>query len=301
MKTVRPITINASVLTSTSVPQVEALWSSGTTYSLGQAVYVIVGNVRQRFVSAQGSNLNHNPATDDGTWWTDEGPTNAWAMFDDTSTTVTSDADDIEVVLALPAGERADVVYLAGLTGVSVRVRVTDPLAGPVYDQTHSLADVSGVASWPDWLWLPLAFKTELLVSDLPNGAGSTLTVTINHPGETATCGTLVCGQRRTLGDTAWDAEIEIRDYSRWIENDFGDRVLVEGAYRKLMNATAILPNTALESVVRELISGRAQARLYIADERYTPLVIFGTARWKTRLDGPPDISRCDLTVEGNS
>lgn len=302
MKTVRPISIRGAVLDASSVAVSEADWNSGTTYSLAAPVKATASDaLLHRYVSAQGSNTNHNPVTDDGTWWTDEGPVNRWAMFDDTSTTATTDADEIEVTLALPAGERMDVVYLAGLDAETVRIQIEDALAGPVHDETYSLAEVGAITSWHAWFFEPVERKSELLVGDLPNGAGAEVTVTIGHPGDTAACGNLVLGFRRALGDTAWGVETEIRDYSRWIENDFGDRVLVEGAYRKLMSATALLANVIKDAVERELTGARAQVRLYIADETYTSLTVFGTARWKTAMDGAPDVSRCVLQVEGNT
>lgn len=42
-------------------------WDSGTTYALNDPV---IGSNQATYRSAQNTNLNHNPVTDDGTWWT---------------------------------------------------------------------------------------------------------------------------------------------------------------------------------------------------------------------------------------
>jgi len=43
-----------------------AAWLSGTTYGSGDVAY---GTDFKTYRSAQGSNTNHNPVGDDGTWW----------------------------------------------------------------------------------------------------------------------------------------------------------------------------------------------------------------------------------------
>ncbi|WP_337186577.1 hypothetical protein [Phenylobacterium sp.] len=296
-----PVAVDPDALVATSVVDVEAAWSALTTYSAGQAVYRVLGNVHQRFVSAQGSNTNHVPEDDDGTWWIDEGPTNAWAMFDDTTTTVTSDPDAIEVEIEVPATDRVDTIWLAALGAETVRVRVDDPIEGPIYDETFSLADPGSVLDWFAYFYDDVQFRQELLVTDLPNGAGSTLTVTVARPGDDAECGQLLLGQRAPIGQTRWGVRTEIRDYTRWLENDFGDRVLVKGAYRKLISAEFILENRLKDAVERELTAARGEPRLYVADEDYTTLAAFGTAKWAVEMSLPPDLSLCSIQIESNT
>ena len=43
-----------------------ALWLSGTTYDQGDGA---IGSNGYTYISLQGSNINHDPTTDDGTWW----------------------------------------------------------------------------------------------------------------------------------------------------------------------------------------------------------------------------------------
>jgi hypothetical protein len=299
MHLVRPIAIDTTTLTSSSVAETEAAWNSGTTYALDAAVYRVIDGIHQRFVSKQNGNTNKTPETEP-TWWSNPGPTNRWAMFDNTISTQTSDADEIEVVVEAPEFERLDTLYLAGLEGLSVRVRVVDPAEGLVHDETYSLVDMSGVGDWFEWFFEPISYLPELLLVDLPYGAGSTVTVNIYNAGGTARCGAMVIGYRKRLGNTEWGVKTEIRDYSKFIEDDFGNRDLFEGAYRKLANCTVLLENRFKDAVERELTGCRAKVRLYILDENYTTLALLGTARWAVEMSRPPSLSLCSLQIESN-
>ena len=287
---VRPLVYSDAVLTATNVTEAETLWSAAATYALDAAVYLIEDGVHQRYVSLAGSNLNKPPATSP-TWWRSEGATNRWAMFDASSSSGTSRATSIDVTLTLPASERADTLYLQGLDARTVRVQVTDPLAGAVYDQTFSLADPGIITDWYAWMFEPVVFKTELLVTGLPNGAGSVITVTITSTGGTAVCGNAVVGQRQFIGLTRWGAKTEIRDYSVFDDDAFGNRVFIPRAYRRLTSAEILIENRVKDSVEDLLAAARASVRLYIFDEDYRSLNVLGTARWSGGMDLAPTYS----------
>lgn len=297
---VLPVTVDAVALADTNVAEAEAAWSGVTTYASGNVVRRTVGNVHRRYSSLQNTNLNRVPEFEPD-WWLDEGPTNRWAMFDDTTTTVTTNADLIEVEIQVPDGQRADTVYLAALDGRTARIQVVDPIAGLVHDETYSLQDVGAVTDLWTYFKLPILRKAELLVTDLPDGAGSTITVTIEKPGATAGCGHLVLGQQMTLGKTKWGVQTSVRDYTRPLENDFGDREFIEGPYRKLANCELIIPNTLKDAVEHQLIEIRGKPRLFIADDRFTTLAVFGVATWTVGMDMPPDYSTGSLQIEGNT
>lgn len=82
MRCIPGITITAAVLTSTTAPEVApAVWSSGTTYAAGDQCSISGANkLRTVYQSLVGANLNHDPATDDGTRWKRIGDTyETWA------------------------------------------------------------------------------------------------------------------------------------------------------------------------------------------------------------------------------
>lgn len=297
----RPVTIDTSVLTSSNVAETETLWVVGTTYALGAAVYRVIDGIHRRYVSLQNSNTGHTPEEVGSAWWEDQGATTRWAMFDDASTSLTTRAESISVVMTMPATSRVDTLYLQFLAGVSVRVQVTSLAAVLLHDETYSLADPGGITDWLGWLDESVRYRNELLVTGLPRTAGCTFTVTISHPGDTAACGNLVAAFRKFIGVTRWGVETSIRDYSVIQENDFGNRVVVERPYRKLASGDILIENRVKDSAEQLLAEGRAVPRLYVFDEGYTTLAIFGLVTWRNRQDLPPKYCTKSIQIEGNA
>lgn len=301
MKLVRPITIDDDVLVSSNVAETETEWSALTTYASGAAVYEVVDGVHQRFVSKQNSNLNHRPSEDaTETWWEATGPTNRWAMFDGTYQTQTTKADEIAVELQMPAVERLDVVWLGNLEGTAAQVTITDALEGVVYDETHSLVSPSGITDWYSYFFEPIARLRDLTLEDLPPVAGAAVEVSITEAGATVACGALLVGFSKNLGDTRWDGAVRIRDFSVKEDDGFGGLVVVERAYRKLADLTAILPNSFVDELTAILTDYRARPALWIGFGAYEALTIWGFVKdWAVEMSLPPDRSLVSLQLEG--
>lgn len=300
MKIVRPVTITDAVLTSSSVTEPETLWSAATTYGLNAAVYRVIDNVHQRFVSLQASNLNKVPeAASSLTWWQAAGATNRWACFDETVGSLTSRASSIAMTLALPATERADTLYLAGLAAATLRVQVSDPLAGAVFDRTLSLTDPGAVTDWYAYFLEPVRRDSEAVVTDLPPGAGSTLTLTLTDAGATVTVGVVVAGFSQNIGGTRWGAQLGIRDYSVKADDAFGNQYVLERAFRKKASFAVVVDNRLLDSVIATLAEGRASLRLYIGSGDYASTVVLGFFKdFNVEMSQPPNRSLCSLELE---
>jgi hypothetical protein len=297
---VRPVTVTDAVLTASNVTESETLWNSGTTYALNAVVYRIIDNVHQRFVSLQNSNLNRIPeAVSSSTWWQATGATNRWACFDDTVGSLTTRADTIAMTLALPSAERADTLYLAGLSASTVRAQVTDPLAGAIYDRTISLVEPGGVTDWYSYFMEPVRRAGELVLTDLPPGAGSTLTLTLTDTGATVAVGFVVLGFSQSLGVTKWGAQLGIRDYSVKADDAFGNQFVLERAFRKKANFSVVVDNRLLDTVIATLATGRAALRLYIGSGDYTSTVVLGFFKdFSVEMSLPPNRSLCSLELE---
>ena len=300
MKIVRPVTITDAVLTSSSVTEPETLWSGATTYGLSAAVYRVIDNVHQRFVSLQAGNLNRVPeAATSSTWWQATGATNRWACFDETVGSLTTRASSIAMTLALPGTERADTLYLAGLAAATCRVQVTDPLAGAVFDRTVSLTDPGGVTDWYAYFLEPVRRDTELVITDLPPGAGSTLTLTLTDTGATVALGVVVAGFSQDIGGTRWGAQLGIRDYSVKADDAFGNQYVLERAFRKKASFAVVIDNRLLDSVIATLTEGRASLRLYIGSGAYASTVVLGFFKdFNVEMSQPPNRSLCSLELE---
>ena len=119
-------------LVSSTIPETDyGVWNSGTTYSVGQRVDVTTG-VHKIYESLQGTNLNHSPTTSP-TWWVEVGPTNRWAMFDESGGTY-SYSSGANIVISFTM-DRATSIALIELTARSVRIQATAPGYPNYYDQ----------------------------------------------------------------------------------------------------------------------------------------------------------------------
>ena len=86
-------------------------WSSGTTYA---AKAIVLGSDQNIYSSVKGGNLNHNPTTDDGTWWiiTDQTIVWSWGKI----TAVGSTTSVTVSILGLPLSQaRATTQWQLGL------------------------------------------------------------------------------------------------------------------------------------------------------------------------------------------
>jgi hypothetical protein len=275
MRLVRPQAItDTSGLVSTTVVEAETAWSNVATYAAGAIHFKSIAGIHQRFKSAAAGNIGHDPETDNGTWWTPLGPTNAWGMFDGLVQTQTTDADDITVVLE-PSG-RINTLALLNISGRSVRVLVEHPDEGVILDQTVNLTSTSGIGTLPSYLLEPIVRKTDLILPDLRWRLGSTLTVTVSAPGETVGVGALIIGQARSLGDTRWGATLGYDDYSVKQRDAFGNFIVVERGYSKRGSFEVIVPPGMIDELQRLLIQYRATPVLFIGDERYGAMAIYG-------------------------
>lgn len=295
MKIVRPAAITDSVLVSSNVPETDhAAYNAATTYALGDKV--IVAAEHRIYESLQAANTGNTPSTSP-TWWLDLGATNRWRMFDSRINAVTSQTGNIEV--SLQVADRINALALLNLSATSVQVEMTDAVDGLVYDRTFSTISDSGITDWYAWFFEPIAPITELVVTDLPNYYGATITVTITAASGSASIGELIVGSYRELGDTQYGVQLGIQDYSIKSIDAWGEYSIVERAYRKTASFEIWLPNGGIGEVQRLLAEYRATPVLYIGSDEYSSTAILGFYKDFTINITYPTVSVCSLTVEG--
>jgi len=298
---VRPIRVTTDILDATNVAAEDSAWNSGTTYAEDARVNRNRDGQGRRWISAQNSNTNHDPATDDGTWWTDDGPSLPWLMFGESATRQSTAANTIEVTLDLPATERVDTAWFGNLSGTALRLIQTDDTEGVVFDETYSLVSDSGITDWWAWTVEPIARKRELLITDLLAGfSGSTLDLEITEAGATVGCGAMVIGISKSLGATQWNAAFGIRDYSVYAENAFGDEAVVPRAYKKTATFTTMLDNSYVDELHTLLAGYRATPVLFIGHGSLAVSAVWGFASFNIEVPGPTQ-SFCSLDVRSRA
>lgn len=260
------------------VASVYPAYSGAVTYALGDTVSSISTNVHLLYESLVAGNLGN--ALTDATKWLHVGSpkvttgdpynsTNRWKMFDQSYGSQTENAESIVVVLT--PGVLVNAMAFLNTEGYSVRLQQS--VSG--YDETIVL-QTHDVDNWYDWYYEELVNEDEAVFLDIPPYAASTLTVTIAAPNGTAKCGVCVIGKQKVLGTTQWGMSKEIQDYSRVIENDFGDVEMRKGQYAERLNLDVHLSAGSESEVFRQMKAHRSEPLVVIGSTDFTLSIVYG-------------------------
>lgn len=275
IRLVKPFAVNDTTLISSNVAETDySVWSSATTYALGDYVIMTTG-VHKVFKSTAASNLNNNPTTATDKWQF-VSYTNRYKMFDTSTTSKTSVAGTISVVVR--PGQVTTAVALLSITGASARIRVIDPVAGTVVDQTRSLAGVPQQSGLWYWLFGTRIAPTQFILTGLPPYPNADIYIDIT--GANASCGTCIIGQELMIGlGVQYGARVGIQDYSRNEEDEFGQSIFVVRNYASKASWDVLLEKAEADNAYNALASVRASPSLWIGTLDYEATAIFGTCK----------------------
>jgi hypothetical protein len=269
MKVITPIAITNSNLTASNVTEDDyPEWDSGTTYDAEDTV-IVIGTTHKVYESVQGSNLNNDPTTDDGTWWLEVSATNRWKAFDQKISDQVSNSGTITYSIT-PSGLVTGVGFL-NLSAPEVRVEIYEA-ASPndkIYDSTQTLVDTSEIVDWFTYFTTDLSssFDTEALFIGVPGYAGHQIDITIGDGTGTPLVGQIVIGATTTLGLTQDGTTIGIEDFSTKDRDSFGNAIITERAFADEASFNVAINTADARRVKRVLSNLRATPALYFADE----------------------------------
>lgn len=295
MKIIENITLDDTVIGSINAVDSTPAWDSGTTYALSDQVKD--DTTHRVYESVQASNLNHNPTTDDGTWWIDIGPTNDRAMFDEYNETQTIRSGGIDITLN-PAS-RISAMAFFNLDADSITITFTDAIDGVVYNETIDLTSADNVDDLYDYFFAPIIRKTDLFLTGLPLYTGPTIEISIQNVDTSAKCGKLVMGSLRDTGATQQGAEFGIIDHSRIETDSFGNTTIVQRSFRKRISLDVMVDAENVDEVGRLLADRRAIPTVFVGSTRYGQTLVDGIPReWRVSLETYP-LSRLSIDIEG--
>lgn len=294
MKILTPTPITTAALVACNVPENDhPEWSAATAYTVGDRVMVTAAH---RIYQALTANTAKPPATNPEDW-IDLGATHRWRMFDNKVGTTTGALGSLTFTLA-PGVISA--LALINLSARSVAVKMTDPVAGVVYDRLFDLYDPSNVTDWYTYLFDDIRISTDLIVRDLPVYLRAQVEVTISHlPGEEASVGAVIAGRLYDYGSTSSALSAGIRDYSRKERDEWGNLEVVERAFSKRARWNFVLPNHQIDVFQSRMASLRAKPAVYIGDERYASTIVYGYFTDFDVVISYPQHSECAIEIEG--
>lgn len=295
MTGIKPLTVTDTMLISSTVPESDyAAWSSLTTFALDAKCIVIA--THKVYQSVQANNLDH--AVTDTAWWIEVGPTNRWRCFDGSNSTHTAQATAAQYVIK-PSNWVSAIAILNNSEVSTLRVRMTDPTYGAVYDTTTYVGSILNDASWYSFFIAPKSSKSSVVLTDIPNYPSATFTIDMVGT-EGMAFGVLMLGQATSLGNgVLYGARVGIQDYSRKDTNVFGDTVLVVRAFSKRANFNLMLTAKQTDFVYEWLADVRATPVLWLGSSRYTSTVIYGIWQGFEITIQYFDYSDCSLEILG--
>lgn len=246
--------------------------------------------IHKIYESVQDGNLAHPVFLSTGVntaWWLEVGSTLRWKMFDESVSSQSSRADSI--VVDLLVAETIDTAAFLNVSASTIRLVMTNTSSVVVYDQTYSMAITGGI----------LDRAADLLVSDLPNSPGATLTITLTDTGKQVLCGAVILGNALDIGGTQYGATIGIQDFSVKTQDAFGNFSILERSYSKKASYAVSVDSTKVDQLQQLLASRRSRATLYIGSASYTSTIILGFFKDFFEVISYPQFSICNIDIEG--
>lgn len=270
-------------------------YNPATAYALADRVQVTADHVV--YQSAVAPNTGNTPSTTMPDKWIMVGATNRMAMFDEKVGTQTQAPIEAKVSFMVPG--RADSLALLNFDAASIRYRQIAPDSTVLRDETVDTVSDDGISDWFAYFTDDIVRKTDYAVEDLTLLAGCTIEVTLSAPGSIAKIGALVPGQFKELGVSAHGAELGFADYSKFIEDAWGNIEISERAYRKRGTFDVWIPANYVDEYQRQIALRRAKFTVFWGAAKYGSTLIYGFPKLGRTAITYPDYSISTLTLEG--
>lgn len=296
MRVIKSVETTDSILTYSNIPEDEyPEWVSGTSYTaLDKVIYN--HKIYQRIVTGSGT----TPPDLDQINWLDDGYTNRYRMFDNIISSVSSRVGGIEFTLT--PNQVINGIALLNVNASTVRVVMTDPIEGVVYDRTKELRSSSNVIDYFSYFFAPLINLGDLNTAvflDLPNRPTATTTVYISSGTGLVEVGEVVYGIQYVVGRTNYGTAIGIKSYSRKEVDEFGKVTVIKRKNSKYADYDVDIDNVNLASVQRLFADIDSVPCVFIGNTEMEELIVFGFYSDFKATISFPTVSKCTLRVEG--
>lgn len=296
MRVIKSVETTDSILTYSNIPEDEyPEWVSGTSYTaLDKVIYE--HKIYERIVTGSGTTT---PDLDQINWL-DSGYTNRYRMFDNIISSVSSRVGGIEFTLT--PNQVINGIALLNVNASTVRVVMTDPIEGVVYDRTKELRSSSNVIDYFSYFFAPLINLGDLntaIFLDLPNRPTATTTVYISSGTGLVEVGEVVYGIQYVVGRTNYGTAIGIKSYSRKEVDEFGKVTVIKRKNSKYADYDIDIDNVNLASVQRLFADIDSVPCVFIGNTEMEELIVFGFYSDFKATISFPTVSKCTLRVEG--
>ena len=297
MRVIKSVVTTDDVLTSSNIPEDEyPAWVASVSYNASDRVIY-----KHKIYEAILANSSATTPDLDQTNWLSLGATNRYRMFDNVVSNVSSRTGGIEFTLT--PNEVVNGIAFLNLNAVTVRVVVTDPTVGVVYDETKELTGSSEVTDYYSYFFAPLVDLNNLKLAvflDLPsNYPTASISITISSGAGLVEVGEVVYGVQTIVGRTNYGTAIGIKSYSRKETDEFGNISVVKRKNSKSAEYDVDIDNRFLASVQRFFSDIDTVPCLFIGNPDMEELIVYGFYNEFKATISFPTVSKCNLRVEG--
>lgn len=272
-------------------------WTSGT-YNNGDEVKVSADKMKYKFSGIDGATSSVTPSLDPTQWV--KAPLNSHAMFFNTISSQTENADTIEVSFD---AINIDSISFFNVECSEITITMTDNTTSTVfYNETFDMT-YDDLADFGDYLFSERELRdflesrlTEAEMQSVINAMSdvelldrftatpplyydANIQITISNTGGTAKCGYLVIGRQRDLGCSIWEgAQTGIMSFAKKERDSWGNVTLNQGLQADTMSLNVIIDNHLVDVVRNRLKAIDGIPCVFIGDETqsFSSLTIFG-------------------------
>ena len=209
--------------------------------------------------------------------WKDVGAPERYRMLDFSAETQSSFGASGSFVIT---GDFVDSMAFLNVTGTtSITVNAVNASSVNVYSKTVDMTS-----------------KTDLVLMDIPSGLW---TITVTLAGAVCKIGTCFWGKQTDIGGTQYGASASINDYSTQSTDIYGNTTLLQRVYSKRLSVNLMIPNANVDKVFSYLAAIRTTPVIWVGDDNYGTLAVYGVYKDFAVNVAYPDYSTCSLTIEG--
>jgi len=182
----------------------------------------------------------------------------------------------------------------------TIQVIVTDPIAGEVYNEITKLVVWENIIDWYSYFFsTDVPYKiTDFVINDITPYLNAVTDIILSYSGGTAKIGNIIFGNKTTIGATQKEPSFGVTDYSTKEVDDFGNWAIVERTFSKWMNCRVKVDNSYIDYLERFLALYRATTLVWVGDENYSSMVIYGFCKDHKAVAGD-NVTFVNLSIEG--
>lgn len=293
MKVIKSIVTTDAILTYSNIAEDEhPAWLSGTSYNANDMV-IYDHKIYERVIAGDGVVA---PDVDQVNWLYIS-YTNRYRMFDNILYSTSERVGGIHFTLT--PNQTVDSIALLNLNAFSVRVVMTDPVVGVVYDEIKNL-DSSIIGDYYSYFYSPLIGREITAVfTDLPIAPTATIDVYISSGSALVSVGEVVYGIKRVVGRTNYGTSIGIKSYSRKEFDEFGNVTVIKRKNSKYCEYDIDIDNYMLSDVQKFFSDIDSVPCVFIGNDSLEELIVYGFYSDFKATISFPTVSKCTLRVEG--